>query len=258
MRGGRGAENIGFATKPRLALDMLADAVRAAVPARWAAGDEVYGNDPAFHSGVRALDLGYVLVVARDHRITVRGGIRRRADQIAADLPATAWQRYSAGTGSKGPRWYDWAWIQAQDDDQVEDSLLIRRNPAAGELAFYRTWNPQSVALPALVHVAGTRCAVEESFQAAKGQVGPDHYQVRGWTPWHRHATLAMLAPRPSPARTAPPTSTHRSRRPSPKSGDCSPARRAPKTRTPDTSCTGQPGADTTKPKPAEPTTDDA
>ena len=27
-----------------------------------------------------------------------------------------------------------------------------------------------------------------------KGQVGLDHYQVRTWTGWHRHVTLAMLA----------------------------------------------------------------
>ncbi|MEV4116594.1 hypothetical protein [Nonomuraea sp. NPDC049695] len=46
----------------------------------------------------------------------------------------------------------------------------------------------------ALVKVAGIRWAVEESFQAAKGQVGLGHYQVRGWTAWHRHITLAMLA----------------------------------------------------------------
>lgn len=26
------------------------------------------------------------------------------------------------------------------------------------------------------------------------GQVGLDHYQVRGWTAWQRHITLAMLA----------------------------------------------------------------
>lgn len=46
----------------------------------------------------------------------------------------------------------------------------------------------------ALVEIAGIRWAVEESFQAAKGQVGLDHYQVRGWTAWQRHITLAMLA----------------------------------------------------------------
>ncbi|WP_257981134.1 hypothetical protein [Streptomyces sp. CB02959] len=38
------------------------------------------------------------------------------------------------------------------------------------------------------------RWSVEECFQAAKNQVGLDHYQVRNWTSWHRHITLAMLA----------------------------------------------------------------
>src|SRR6516162_3581144 len=35
-----------FATKPALARRMLARALDAKVPAAWAAGDEVYGNDP--------------------------------------------------------------------------------------------------------------------------------------------------------------------------------------------------------------------
>lgn len=72
--------------------------------------------------------------------------------------------------------------------------LLIRRNPATGELAFYRCWSPGQAALAALIRVAGSRWCIEECFQAAKGQVGLDHYQVRHWTSWHRHITLAMLA----------------------------------------------------------------
>ena len=48
--------------------------------------------------------------------------------------------------------------------------------------------------LATLARVAGMRWAVEEGFQAAKSQVGLDHYQVRTWTAWHRHVTLAMLA----------------------------------------------------------------
>ncbi|MDH6580525.1 hypothetical protein P3T29_006217 [Kitasatospora sp. MAP5-34] len=48
--------------------------------------------------------------------------------------------------------------------------------------------------LSELVRVAGTRWCIEECFQAAKGQVGLDHYQVRHWTAWYRHITLAMLA----------------------------------------------------------------
>lgn len=188
-------EGVEFATKPRLALDMINAAVAAAVPARWVTGDEVYGNDPVFRAGMQALGLGYVLAVACDHRITVNNGLTRmRADQIAAGLPETAWQRYSAGAGSKGPRWYAWAWIEAATAEAPGHTLLIRRNTTTGELAFYRCWTPNPVTLATLIRVAGTRWCVEESFQSAKSQVGLDHYQVRGWKPWHRFVTLAMLA----------------------------------------------------------------
>jgi hypothetical protein len=69
----------------------------------------------------------------------------------------------------------------------------MRRN-RAGELAFYLCWTPQPVPLSTLIRVAGTRWAVEENFQIAKGQVGLDQYQCRGWVPWHRYTILAMLA----------------------------------------------------------------
>jgi SRSO17 transposase len=181
-----------FTTKPQLALDMITDAVAAGMPASWVAADELYGDNGAFRAGVAALGLGYVLAVSCDHRIPAfPGGKRRlRADQIATALPAHCWHRVSAGTGSKGPRWYDWAWAGAQ---QPGHSLLIRRG-SDGQLAFYRCWSPAPTPLATLVRVAGMRWAVEEGFQAAKSQAGLDHYQVRTWTAWHRFTTLAMLA----------------------------------------------------------------
>ena len=184
--------DIQFATKPELALEMITDAVAARMPAAWVASDELYGDNGAFRTGVAGLGLGYVLAVSCDHRIPAFPGGRRRlrADHIAAALPAGCWHRISAGTGSKGPRWYDWAWASAH---QPGHSLLIRRG-STGVLAFYRCWSPAPVPLAALVRVAGMRWAVEEGFQAAKSQAGLDHYQVRTWTGWHRHVTLAMLA----------------------------------------------------------------
>jgi SRSO17 transposase len=181
-----------FATKPELALDMITDAVAARMPAAWAAADELYGDNGVFRAGVAKLGLGYVLAVSCDHRVPAfPGGKRRlRADQVAAAVPRRCWQRISAGTGSKGPRWYDWAWASVH---QPGHSLLIRRG-SGGELAFYRCWSPAPVPLAALVHVAGIRWSVEEQFQAAKSQAGLDHYQVRTWTSWHRFITLAMLA----------------------------------------------------------------
>ena len=182
----------GFATKPELALEMITEAVAARTPAAWVASDEAYGDNGAFRTGVAKLGVGYVLAVSRTHRVPAfPGGKRRlRADHLAAALPAGCWHRISAGTGAKGPRWYDWAWASAHQDGH---SLLIRRG-SDGVLAFYRCWSPAPVTLATLVRIAGMRWAVEEGFQAAKGQVGLDHYQVRTWTGWHRHVTLAMLA----------------------------------------------------------------
>ncbi len=181
-----------FAAKPELALDMVAGAVAAGMPAAWVAADELYGDNGTFRAGVAKLGLGYVLAVSCDHWIPAFPGGKRklRADHIAAALPARCWHGVSAGTGSKGPRWYDWAWASAH---QPGHSLLIRRG-SDGTLAFYRCWSPSPVTLSALVRIAGTRWAVEESFQASKSQAGLDHYQVRTWTGWHRHVTLAMLA----------------------------------------------------------------
>ncbi|OKI54857.1 hypothetical protein [Micromonospora sp. CB01531] len=80
----------------------------------------------------------------RSHLIPLDGGKTRvRADRIAADLPASAWQRRSAGDGSKGPRFYDWAWLDdVCTDDGGHHSLLIRRNTTTGEPAFYTPPQP--------------------------------------------------------------------------------------------------------------------
>lgn len=183
-----------FATKPRLAADMIADALDAGAPARWVTGDEVYGQDPRLREALEARGVGYVLAVACSTRVRINDGRTPvRADKAAAALPASAWHTRSAGDGAKGPRRYQWAWI-ALDGDGHRRQLLIRRNRTTGELAFYRCFTPHPVPLAALVRVAGIRWSVEECFQAAKGCVGLDHYQVRTHRAWHRHITLAMTA----------------------------------------------------------------
>jgi len=187
-------DEIGFATKPALAAQMVLAALEAGVPARWVSGDEVYGQDPRLRAALEACRMGYVLAIAGNRRVVLEG-VQVSAADVAARVADRHWHRYRAGQGAKGPRWYAWAWARI-DEDETDGYrwLLIRRNLTTGELAFYRCYAPNRQPLTALVKIAGIRWAVEESFQAAKGQVGLDHYQVRGWTAWHRHVTLAMLA----------------------------------------------------------------
>jgi RNA polymerase sigma-70 factor (sigma-E family) len=138
--------------------------------------------------------------VACDHPVRV-GGAELRADALLARIPARAWQQISCGTGAKGHRYYDWAFIRLDHDrdpgpgeQHGQRWLMLRRNQRTGELAFYRCWMPRPVPLAILVRVAGTRWTVEERFQTGKGLVGLDQHQLRRWRSWYRWVTLAMLA----------------------------------------------------------------
>jgi len=198
-RAGAGVpEHVGFATKPALARQMIAAALDADMPANWVTGDEVYGADPGLRADLERRGIGYVLAVGCDRRVRVNDGRTTvRADELVERIPTREWQIHSCGPGAKGPRDYLWAWITTatgEGDAGEQRWLLIRRHPGTGELAFYLCWSPAPVPLRTLVRVAGSRWSIEELFQTSKGQVGLDHYQVRGWTAWHRFITLVMLA----------------------------------------------------------------
>jgi hypothetical protein len=120
-----------------------------------------------------------------------------RLDELAGEGPTEGWHRLSAGEGSKGPRLYDWAYAAYASDAAAgwEEGLLVRRKlDEPDELTFYLTHAPEGTALADLVRVAGSRWTIEACFEAAKGGVGLDQSEVRSWTGWHRHVTLALLA----------------------------------------------------------------
>ncbi|MEV4248760.1 IS701 family transposase [Streptosporangium canum] len=182
-----------FATKPALAAQMIAAALEAGIEVSWVTGDEVYGQDPRLRRLLEEREVGYVLAIAGTRRVSLEG-IDLTAAEIAARVESGHWHRYSAGRGAKGHRIYAWAWARIDVDQSGYRWLLIRRNLTTGKPVFYRCYAPGPMPLLVLVCTAGIRWMVEESFQAAKGQVGLDQYQVRGWKGWHRHITLAMLA----------------------------------------------------------------
>jgi SRSO17 transposase len=192
-------DEVSFHTKPQLAQAMLERAVDAGVPAGWVSADEVYGGDARLRAFLEDHDLAYVLAVKATQPLwaaTDQGPAEVPACELVAGLPARAWRRLSAGDGAKGPRVYDWARVALTRPGWPGRGfwLLARRRLSDGELAFYACFGPTRTTLAELVRVAGIRWAVEESFQAGKGQVGLDHYQVRRYDAWYRHTTLALVA----------------------------------------------------------------
>jgi SRSO17 transposase len=188
-------DEVPFATKPKLAQDMLERAVAAGVPFAWVAADEVYGQNPGLREWLEDREIGYVMAVPCSEMM-IAAGRKRRADELAALVPADAWQQLSCADGSKGPRLYDWALIETVSRDH---RLLVRRSlhrneKGEKELAYFLCFAPRGAALAELVAVAGARWAVEDCFAEAKNETGLDHYQVRRYRAWYRHITLSMLA----------------------------------------------------------------
>ncbi len=180
--------------KPTLAKQMLQRAFAHGVKAAWVTGDTVYGGDYKLRSWLEERLQPYVLAVPKNQRI----GLTHRADSVVASWPAQRWQRLSAGEGSQGPRFYDWAWQELSfrwTEPGWKQWLLARRSLSdPTQIAYYFVFAPEEVRLEQVVRAAGSRWQVEEAIELAKGQVGLDDYEVRHWQGWYRHITLAMFA----------------------------------------------------------------
>ena len=143
-----------FATKPQLAVRMIERAIATAVPFRWVAGDTVYGVGD-IERDLRRADKGYVLGVHASMSFGP-GASRMRLPAPLQRLPKR-WEHLTGsvcqpGSGTKGPRLHDWCYLELADLGAGEFNeenhglwtrgLLIRRNIADGDLAYFSTWCP--------------------------------------------------------------------------------------------------------------------
>jgi SRSO17 transposase len=199
-------QEIAFVTKPHLARAMVERAIAAGVPFAWVVGDSIYGVSEV-EMALRRAGKGYVLGVSATSQFNSWGAkppVAGTAAEIAGALDPSAWCRLSAGVGSKGERLFDWAYLELADLEAAEYNeslsgvwtrgLLIRRNIADGDLAFFATWCPAGTPVAVLVSVEGRRWAIEDGFETAKNELGLDHNETRSWHGWHRHVSLVMLA----------------------------------------------------------------
>ncbi|MDG3002607.1 IS701 family transposase [Paludisphaera mucosa] len=183
-----------FAAKIRLAKRMLERALAAGTPAAWVVGDEVYGAWE-LRRWLEERKRPYVLGVRADQYLPA--GRPTTATALAGALTGRSRRTVEVAAGSKGPRRYAWARAEVDHDlgPEWRRWLLVRKGlDERGELAYYIAAAPARTPLAALARAAGARWAIEGAFEAAKQEVGLAGYEVRSWTGWHRHVTLALLA----------------------------------------------------------------
>jgi len=185
-------EDLEFATKPELALEMLQEATAAGVPYQWLTGDCAYGDNRAIRKWLEENGKCYVLNISRKEYIE-----QTNIGVLLSKLPSDGWFEASCGDGSKGARVYDWYIHELSCDvpQGFKRVILVRRSKSdPKEMKAYLAFAPQDTSAKKLVEVAGTRWTVEMCFKEAKGEVGLDQYEVRNYDSWYKHITFAMVA----------------------------------------------------------------
>lgn len=217
-------EDLAFRTEPELALDILQTLVRRkVVPFRWVASDAHFGEIPAFLDAVAAMGKWYMSEVPCDTRVwehtpTIeppgRGVLGRprtkprvsrhaprplELQELAAQMPKTAWSRHLIKEGSKGSLMADFAFRRVTT---LRDGLpgprvwaiFRRRRGKEPDLKFYLSNAPASCPHSEFIRLSGLRWPIETALEEGKGEVGMAQYETRSWISWHHHMAHAFLA----------------------------------------------------------------
>ncbi|HET9896337.1 MAG TPA: IS701 family transposase [Streptosporangiaceae bacterium] len=184
-----------FRTKGQLAADVLEEACADGLSFDFVCGDEVYGSCTQLREHLEGCGQAYVLRVASSFALTVAPRTTMTGAGAVKKLlkGAKCWETRSAGKGSKGERWYEWAWLATASP---RHSMLMRRHLKTGELAFHYCFVPEGQLLTKarLIRAAGLRWPVEEGFEFGKDYFGLDQCQARLYTAIFRHLVLVMAA----------------------------------------------------------------
>jgi SRSO17 transposase len=220
-------EEIGFETKPEIALGQIRTALVEGVPRGVVLGDAAYGVETAFRATLARLGLTYVLGVQSSASLWPPGeaplppplyGGRGRpptrvqrtpehqpvpAKKLAENLPARAWRTITWREGSRTGLTSRFAALrvrpahrdQKRSEPWPEEWLLIEWPRGAEEPSEYWLSNlPPRTALRDLAHAAKARWLIERDYQELKQEIGLGHYEGRGWRGFHHHASLSIAA----------------------------------------------------------------
>lgn len=212
-------EEVGFATKPQIALEQIREACAAGLPRGVALMDAGYGHDGKLRAGVTALGLTYVAGIQSNCTVWPAGGMPRHGGKAPTkgrrDEPDLVWVKELAlGLPKKAWRQIKWRegaadWLSSRfarlrvrvadrhrwPDDCPQEWLLIEWPQDEKEpTKYWLSTVPQRISFRRLVDLAKLRWRIERDYQELKQEVGLGHYEGRGWRGFHHHATLCIAA----------------------------------------------------------------
>jgi SRSO17 transposase len=220
-------EEVGFATKPAIALDQIGRALADGVPPGVVVTDAGYGNDTDFRDGVTGLGLAYVAGILGTTSLWPPGAgplpagpwsgrgrppkrLRRdaahqplAAERLAAGLSAGAWRSVTWREGTAGELSSRFAAVRVRpahgdfrlSEPRAEEWLLAEWPEGEKEpTKYWLSTLPEAATLEELVATAKLRWRIERDFEELKQELGLGHFEGRGWRGFHHHASLCIAA----------------------------------------------------------------
>ncbi len=150
---------------------------------RWVTGDAFSGRSHELRRWLEERGGAYAPMIPKTNAVRYRG---------RPELAEQLWERLCLV-----PALAPWACLELSEACAagMRRWLLVRCDAAdPAEHRYFLAYGPEETTTGELVRVCESRWQVEGCLAEAKGEVGPDHYEVRTWNAWHRHATLCLLA----------------------------------------------------------------
>jgi SRSO17 transposase len=220
-------EEVGFKTKPEIALEQIAAACAAGLPRGVVLMDAAYGNNSDLRSDITALGLTYAAGILSNTTVWAPGTaplpakawsgrgrppkrLRRDAEhqpisvkELALGLPNRSWRTIVWRQGSAEPLSSRFARVRViaarrdftRSESWPEEWLLIEWPKDEPEpTKYWLSTLPEDIAFQRLVDLAKLRWRIERDYQELKQEVGLGHFEGRGWRGFHHHATLCIAA----------------------------------------------------------------
>jgi SRSO17 transposase len=212
---------VGFATKPQIALSLIEQALADQVAPAPVLADAAYGNGFGFRERLRQLHLEFFLQVTPEaHQgwteevpTSLKGKSRRVEPEsapearnlleIACALPAEAWKPCSwrSATGVRQRTRLAWQEVYLarglkQPQGQLEKLWLVVDWPQGAPEPYhcYLAHFHRAPSKARCLKLSRSRWHVEHYFQRSKDDLGLDHYEGRSWRGFHHHLVLSAIA----------------------------------------------------------------
>lgn len=216
-------DDIVFKTKAQLGLEMLLEARERGVLFAWVGMDCFYGEQPWLLDDIASRGMVYIADTPCDTQVWLekprieipekKGIVGRnpkrekiisgepqpiKVQELAKQLDSSRYVRVFLRETERKELWSMLACLRifpVRDKlPGVETWLIIRKDEGENTTKYQLSNAPADTSIERLGQMSCSRFWIERALEDGKGEAGLADYQVRGWTGWHHHMVMTLLA----------------------------------------------------------------